>query len=102
MALPGGAFEVREYNYRIPCQNLGMGLCRIRILFDCNLAFLEPDVFSYGMRKPLNAIPKDAKPVSHQAVGAERSRDVLSVPLQEVLPRSASQKYCGGPLLRPS
>jgi hypothetical protein len=56
MALPGRSFEVREYNYRIPCQNLGMGLCLIRILSDCNLAFLEPDVFSYGMRKPLNAI----------------------------------------------
>jgi hypothetical protein len=57
MALPGGAFDVHEYNYCIPCQNFGMRLCRICVLFDCNLAFLDPDVFSYGMRKPLNATP---------------------------------------------
>jgi hypothetical protein len=48
MALSGGAFEFREYNYRIPCQILGMGLCRIRIVFDCNPAFLEPDAFTMG------------------------------------------------------
>ena len=52
-----------------------MGFCRIRILFDCNLAFLEPDVFSSGMREPLNAIPKGEKPASHQVVGAESPQE---------------------------
>ena len=102
MALPGGALEGREYNYRIPRQNLGMGLCRIRILFDYNPAFLEPYVFSYGNRKPSNAITKDEEPVSHQTVEAERPRNVWSVPLPEVLLRSASQKYCGGPPRMPA
>ena len=47
---------IHECNYRTLRQYLGMGSCQIQTLFDCNLAFLEPDVFSYGMRGPLNAI----------------------------------------------
>jgi len=81
----------------------GMGSCRIRILIDPNLVFLEPDVFTMGCESHrLNAIPKDERPASRQAAGAERPRDVLSVPPQEVLLRSASQKCSGELLLKPS
>src|ERR1041384_92780 len=48
MALPGGTFDVREYNYRIPSQNLGMGLCRILILLDGDPTILLPGVFTMG------------------------------------------------------
>ena len=47
---------IHECTYRTLRQYLGMGSCQIQTLFDCNLAFLEPDVFSCGMRRPLNAI----------------------------------------------
>ena len=75
-----------------------MGLCRTRILFVCNLTCLESNVFSSGMREPLNAVSKDEKPASLQVVGAERPRNVLSVPTQEGLPLLGSQKYYAGPL----
>ena len=48
-----------------------MGFCRIRILFDRNLAFLERDVFSSRMQEPLIVILKGEKLVSHLVVGAE-------------------------------
>ena len=57
MTLPGGA--------------LGMGFCRIRILFDRNLAFLERDVFSSRIQEFMTAVPIGEKLASLQVVGAE-------------------------------
>ena len=44
----------------------------------------------YAMAKPLNAIPKEEKRASPQALGVERPRDVLSLRPQDLLPHSAS------------
>ncbi len=48
-----------------------MGFCRIRILFDRNLAFLECDVFSSRIQEFMTAVPKGEKLASLQVVGAE-------------------------------
>lgn len=48
-----------------------MGFCRILILFDRNLAFLERDVFSSRIQEFMNAVPIGEKLASLQVVGAE-------------------------------
>jgi len=44
------AFEGTEYNFHPPYQNPGMGSFRFQVLFFCNLAFFEHDIFTMEYR----------------------------------------------------